>query len=61
MYIEKTVDKRDNNIVEPDEELTYKIVVKNESKENYENDLIIKENIDTDLVENLSMYSYTKN
>ena len=61
LYIEKTVDKKDNNIVEPWDELTYKIIIKNESKWNYENNLIVKENINTDLVENLSLYSYTKN
>ncbi|MBO4516257.1 hypothetical protein J5751_02235 [bacterium] len=32
LYIEKIVDKKDNNIVEPGDELTYKILIKNESK-----------------------------
>jgi len=59
LYIEKTVDKRDNNIVDPGDELKYKIVIKNESNWNYEDDLIVKENIDTSLVEYLN-YSYTK-
>lgn len=59
LYIEKTVDKRDNNIVDPGDELKYKIVIKNESNWNYEDDLIVKENIDTNLVEYLN-YSYTK-
>ena len=59
LYIEKTVDKRDNNIVDPGDELKYKIVIKNESNWNYEDDLIVKENIDTNLVEYLN-YGYTK-
>ena len=59
LYIEKTVDKKDNNIVEPNDELIYKIVIKNESNENYGNDLIVTEYIDTNLVENLHDYLYS--
>jgi uncharacterized repeat protein (TIGR01451 family) len=59
LYIEKTVDKRDNNIVEPGDELIYKIVIRNESEEDYTDDLIVKENINSNLVDYLS-YSYTR-
>ena len=59
LYIEKTVDKKDNNIVEPNDELIYKIVIRNESNENYTSDLIVRENIDSNLVE-YSGYSYTR-
>ena len=52
LYIEKTVDKEDNNIVEPDDELTYIIKIQNNSKKAYDG-FIVKENIDTNLVEYL--------
>ena len=45
LYIEKTVDKFNGNIVEIGETLVYKIMVKNRGKENYLNDLIIVENL----------------
>jgi hypothetical protein len=45
LYIEKTVDKFNGNIVEIGETLLYKIRVKNRGKENYKDDLIIVENL----------------
>lgn len=61
LYIEKTMNKRDNTIVGVGDELTYTIRIQNNSNQAYDDDLIIKENINTDLVENLSLYSYEKN
>ena len=54
LYIEKTVDKFNGNIVEIGETLVYKIRVKNRGKENYINDLTIVEN----LSENVKYQSY---
>lgn len=61
LYIEKTVDKKDNNIVQSNDTLTYIIKIQNNSKKAYTWNLIVKENIDTNLVENLDRYIYTKN
>ena len=43
LFIEKTVNKFHNNIVELGESLTYKIVIKNKYKEDYTEDLIVTE------------------
>ena len=45
LYIEKIVNKRNNNIVEYGDYLNYKIIVKNAGKEDYKDDLIVIENI----------------
>ena len=45
LYIEKTVDKYDDNVVKPSSYLTYKIVVKNSSSSKYTNDLVVTENL----------------
>ena len=57
LYIEKTVNKRDNNIVEPGDELTYALKIQNNSNETYTLDLTVIENIDTNLVDYLSWTS----
>ncbi|MBO4516262.1 hypothetical protein J5751_02260 [bacterium] len=61
LYIEKTVNKWDNSIVGVGDELTYTIRIQNNSDKAYDHDLIVIENINTDLVENLGLYGYTKN
>ena len=43
LYIEKLVDKNNNNIVELGDVLNYKIIIKNRSKKYYEEDLIVTE------------------
>ena len=43
LYIEKTVNKINNNIVQLGESLIYKIVIKNMGKTNYADDLIVTE------------------
>ena len=43
LFIEKTVDKNNNNIVERDESLTYKITITNQYREDYTDDLIVTE------------------
>ena len=43
LFIEKIVDKNHNNIVEFGELLTYKIIIKNQYKEDYTEDLIVTE------------------
>ena len=43
LYIEKLVDKNNNNIVELGDVLNYKIIIKNRSKKDYEEDLIVTE------------------
>ena len=43
LFIEKTVDKNHNNIVELGESLTYKIIIKNNYKEKYNDELIVTE------------------
>ena len=45
LYIEKLVDKNNWSIVEIGEFLTYTIIIKNNGKENYKDDLIVKENL----------------
>ena len=45
LYIEKTVNKFNNNIVLLGDILNYTIIIKNNHKEDYTNDLIINENI----------------
>ena len=61
LFIEKTVDKRDNDMVEANQELTYTIKIQNNSDKAYDDDLIVKENINTNLVQNLGRYSYKIN
>ena len=51
LYIEKTVDKWDNSVVWVDDELTYTIKIQNNSNKAYTWDLIVKEYIDSNLVE----------
>ena len=46
LYIEKTVDKHNNNIVEIGDYLTYKIIIKNAGESNYNEDLIVTEQLD---------------
>jgi uncharacterized repeat protein (TIGR01451 family) len=55
------VNKWDNSMVGVGDELTYTIKIQNNSDQAYDDDLIVKENIDTNLVQNLGLYSYTKN
>ena len=56
LYIEKTVDKFNGNIVEIGETLVYKIIVKNKAlKLNYTRDLVIVEN----LSENVEFLNYS--
>ena len=43
LYIEKLVNSKHNNIVEIGDILTYKIIIKNLSKKDYTNNLIVKE------------------
>lgn len=43
LYIEKLVNAKNNNIVEIGDILTYKIIIKNLSKKDYTNNLIVKE------------------
>lgn len=45
IYIEKTVDVFDNNIVTANDELTYKIIVKNNSTNDYTDDIIVTEEL----------------
>ena len=45
LYIEKTVDKRDGNTVQENDELTYEITIKNNSTSAYTKDLIVTENL----------------
>ena len=45
IYIEKTVNAINNNIVEIGDILNYTIIIKNKSEKNYSNDLIIIENL----------------
>ena len=45
LYIEKTVDLHADDIVETNDELTYKIIIKNNSGKNYTDDIIVTENI----------------
>ena len=46
LYIEKTVDKHNNNIVEIGDYLTYKIMIKNAGESNYNEDLMVTEHLD---------------
>ena len=45
LYIEKTVDKNNNNIVELEEFLTYKIIIRNNGKDDYNEELFVTENL----------------
>ena len=45
LYIEKTVDKNNNNIVELEESLTYKIIIRNNGEDDYNEELIVTENL----------------
>jgi len=45
LYIEKTVDKNNNNIVELEESLTYKIIIRNNGEYDYNEELIVIENL----------------
>ena len=45
LFIEKTVDKIDNNAVTVNDHLTYKIIIKNNSEVKYEDDLLVTENL----------------
>ena len=45
LYIEKTVDKNNNNIVEKGSDLIYKIIIKNMGKKDYNEDLIVNEKL----------------
>ena len=45
LYIEKTVDAHNDDVVSVNDRLTYKIIIKNNSDENYSDDLIVTENI----------------
>ncbi len=45
LYIEKTIDVHSNDIVEENEEITYKIVIKNNSEEKYSEDIKVIENL----------------
>ena len=49
LFIEKIVDKNNNNFVEFGELMTYKIIIKNQYKEDYTEDLIVTEYL-SDLV-----------
>lgn len=57
IYIEKIVDKSNNNIVELGDTLNYQIIIKNPGKTDYKDDIIITEN----LSEFVTYLSYTKN
>lgn len=61
LYIEKTVDKDDNNSVYLGDVLTYTIKIKNKSKVNYNSNFYIKETINTELVEFAENYSNINN
>ena len=45
LYIDKTVDKKNNNIVDLGDLLTYKIIIKNKGEEDYNQDLIVTEKL----------------
>jgi len=55
LYIEKTVDVHTDDVVQPNDILTYKIVIRNNSEKNYTEDLIVTEN----LSEYITYKSYT--
>ena len=57
LYIEKTVDVNTDDIVETNDELTYTIIIKNNSDNNYNEDIIVSENIS----KYVTYKSYTSN
>ena len=61
LFIEKSVDKYANNIVEENSNLTYKIVVKNNSKKNYSNDITVTEKIPDFVTYKNNNYKLSKN
>ena len=67
IYIEKTVYVFNNSVVSPDEELKYIIKIKNNSEEDYKDDIIATENIseyvtfDENSTITITMYSKNKN
>ena len=60
LYIEKTVDVHADDMVEPNEEITYSIIIKNNSANDYKDDIYVKENI-SEYVEYKNYAIYKKN
>jgi len=63
LYIEKTVDAHADDVVEKNEELTYSILIKNNSNIDYEDEITVTENISeyVEFIENESNFEVQKN
>jgi len=59
LYIEKTVDAHNDDVVSVDDKLTYKILIRNNSDENYSDDLIVTEDL-SEYVTYTNEYNVTK-
>ena len=59
LFIEKTVNKHNDNVVSVKDELTYTIVIKNKSINSYSNEIVVTENI-SDYVDYTNSYTVSK-